>query len=84
MGSHEPLTRAIDDLVQHVAGTDEIGDRPVDAVAFRPHLHVVFADPENPLFQQIRAIWPGVLIANPDLGWGVPLPADGGKRAAGR
>ncbi|MFB7717842.1 alkene reductase [Nocardia sp. NPDC056100] len=48
------------------------------------YLHVVFADPDQPLFQHIRQSWPGVLIANPNLGWGVPLPADGGKHAAER
>ncbi|MEU9576403.1 alkene reductase [Streptomyces chilikensis] len=43
------------------------------------YLHMVFADPHQPLFQEIRRIWPGTLIANPDLGWGKPLPADGGR-----
>ncbi|MFI1917034.1 alkene reductase [Nocardia sp. NPDC020380] len=46
------------------------------------YLHLVFAEPESALFQQIRALWPGVLMANPRLGWGVPLPEDGGKAAA--
>ncbi|WP_405137412.1 alkene reductase [Nocardia sp. NBC_01388] len=56
----------------------------VAALAARPlaYLHLVFADPTSRLFQQLRALWPGVLIANPHLGWGVPLPEDGGKRAA--
>ncbi|MFF5975622.1 alkene reductase [Streptomyces sp. NPDC012769] len=48
------------------------------------YLHVVFADPEQPLFQEIRRIWPGTLIANPVLGWGGPLPADGGRQAGER
>lgn len=48
------------------------------------YLHVVFADPDQPLFQQIRATWPGTLIANPILGWGKPLPADGGKHEGER
>lgn len=43
------------------------------------YLHYVFADPEQPLFRQIRALWPTTLVANPVLGWGGPLPADGGK-----
>ncbi|MDH6228880.1 alkene reductase [Streptomyces sp. MJP52] len=43
------------------------------------YLHMVFADPHQPLFQEIRRIWPGTLITNPDLGWGKPLPADGGR-----
>ncbi|MGW7114015.1 hypothetical protein ACWGI5_16055, partial [Streptomyces xanthophaeus] len=47
-------------------------------------LHVVFADPEQPLFQEIRKAWPGALIANPVLGWGGPLPADGGRAAGER
>ncbi|GLV87452.1 alkene reductase [Streptomyces lavendulae subsp. lavendulae] len=48
------------------------------------YVHVVFADPDQPLFQRIRTMWPGVLIANPALGWGRPLPADGGRAAAER
>ncbi|MEU8757962.1 alkene reductase [Streptomyces sp. NPDC048659] len=48
------------------------------------YLHVVFADPEQPLFREIRRIWPGALIANPALGWGGPLPADGGRAAGER
>ncbi|MFC1437740.1 alkene reductase [Streptacidiphilus sp. N1-10] len=43
------------------------------------YLHVVFADPDLPLFQEIRKTWSGTLIANPVLGWGQPLPADGGR-----
>ncbi|MFJ9522794.1 alkene reductase [Kitasatospora sp. NPDC101801] len=43
------------------------------------YLHYVFADPEQPLFRQIRALWATTLVANPVLGWGGPLPADGGK-----
>ncbi|WP_431042546.1 alkene reductase [Streptomyces sp. P1-3] len=48
------------------------------------YLHIVFADPDQPLFQDIRKSWPGTLIANPVLGWGGPLPADGGKHAGER
>ncbi|GAA4989394.1 alkene reductase [Yinghuangia aomiensis] len=48
------------------------------------YLHVVFADPDQPLFRELRAAWTGVLIANPVLGWGGPLPEDGGKAAAER
>ncbi|WP_030194749.1 alkene reductase [Streptomyces sp. NRRL S-87] len=48
------------------------------------YLHVVFADPDQPLFQDIRRGWPGTLIANPVLGWGGPLPADGGRHEAER
>ncbi|MFC7308366.1 alkene reductase [Streptomyces monticola] len=48
------------------------------------YLHVVFAEPDSALFREIRAAWPGTLIANPLLGWGVPLPADGGKQAGER
>ncbi|GAA1184752.1 N-ethylmaleimide reductase [Kitasatospora gansuensis] len=43
------------------------------------YLHVVFADPAQPLFRQLRELWPNTLVANPVLGWGGPLPADGGK-----
>jgi N-ethylmaleimide reductase len=42
------------------------------------YLHVVFADPDQPVFQAIRKIWQGPLIANPALPWPGPLPADGG------
>ncbi|MFE6062027.1 alkene reductase [Streptomyces sp. NPDC056431] len=48
------------------------------------YLHVVFADPDQPLFHDIRKAWPRTLIANPVLGWGRPLPADGGRHAAER
>ncbi|MFJ4585515.1 alkene reductase [Streptomyces echinatus] len=48
------------------------------------YLHVVFADPDQALFRELRAAWPGTLIANPVLGWGGPLPEDGGKAAAQR
>ncbi|MFJ6621340.1 alkene reductase [Kitasatospora sp. NPDC091335] len=48
------------------------------------YLHVVFADPGQALFRELRAAWPGTLIANPVLGWGGPLPEDGGRAAAER
>ncbi|AUY51492.1 alkene reductase [Streptomyces sp. CB01881] len=48
------------------------------------YLHVVFADPQSPLFQEIRKTWDGVLIGNPVLGWGGPLPDDGGRSAGER
>ncbi|MFE5209366.1 alkene reductase [Streptomyces sp. NPDC056600] len=48
------------------------------------YLHVVFADPEQGLFHEIRRAWPATLIANPVLGWGQPLPADGGRQAGER
>lgn len=48
------------------------------------YLHVVFADPDSELFQEIRRTWQGPLIANPVLGWGGPLPADGGRAAGER
>ncbi|AEW99602.1 alkene reductase [Streptantibioticus cattleyicolor] len=47
------------------------------------YLHIVFADPDQPLFRDLRAAWPTALIANPALGHG-PLPADGGRRAGER
>jgi len=47
------------------------------------YLHVVFADPDQPLFQDIRKSWPGALIANPKLPWG-ELPADGGRHEGER
>ncbi|MEV6979418.1 alkene reductase [Kitasatospora sp. NPDC093806] len=48
------------------------------------YLHLVFADPEQPLFHTLRAAWSGTLIANPALPWPGPLPADGGRAAAER
>ncbi|MQY07326.1 alkene reductase [Actinomadura macrotermitis] len=53
----------------------------VDALADSgpAYLHVVHADPGQPLFRRIRASWPGTLIANPALPWPGPLPADGGR-----
>ncbi|MER7701456.1 alkene reductase [Kitasatospora sp. NPDC097605] len=48
------------------------------------YLHLVFADPDQPLFHTLRAAWSGTLIANPALPWPGPLPADGGRAAAER
>ncbi|GAA2992855.1 alkene reductase [Kitasatospora albolonga] len=48
------------------------------------YLHVVFADPEQPLFHALRRAWPGTLIANPVLPWPGPLPVDGGRAAGER
>lgn len=48
------------------------------------YLHLVFADPDAPLFRTLRAAWPGTLIANPALPWPGPLPADGGRAAGER
>ncbi|MVU76918.1 alkene reductase [Nocardia sp. ET3-3] len=63
--------------------TDDLYPALVTALAERApaYLHLVYADPENPLFQQIRRLWPHTLIANPILGWTLPLPADGGRAA---
>lgn len=48
------------------------------------YLHVVFADPDQPLFHAIRKSWPGTLIANPALGWGARCPPTAaGTRANG-
>ncbi|WP_040810283.1 alkene reductase [Nocardia concava] len=64
--------------------TDELYPALVAALAERhpAYLHLVFADPESSLYHRIRQLWPTTLIANPNLGWGVPLPADGGRAAA--
>lgn len=66
--------------------TEDIYPALIDALADwgLAYVHVVFADPDQPLFQRIRKMWPGTLIANPVLGWGQPLPADGGREAAER
>ncbi|QEU93468.1 alkene reductase [Streptomyces kanamyceticus] len=67
--------------------TEDIYPALVDALAGigqLAYLHVVFADPDTVLFKEIRANWSGTLIANPVLGWGGPLPADGGRGAGER
>ncbi|MDQ8705252.1 alkene reductase [Streptomyces sp. LHD-70] len=46
------------------------------------YLHLVFADPDQPLYARLRAAWPGTLIANPALP--AELPADGGRAAGER
>lgn len=45
------------------------------------YLHVVYADPDNPLFREIRAAWPGTLVANPILSR--EAVAEGGGRREG-
>ncbi|MGX1131136.1 N-ethylmaleimide reductase [Streptomyces glaucescens] len=44
---------------------------PALVAALRPlglaYLHVVYADPDSPVFRRIRADWPGTLVANPVL-----------------
>lgn len=47
------------------------------------YLHVGFADPDSPVYQDIRKQWPGTLIANPVLPTD-QIPADGGKHEAAR
>lgn len=48
------------------------------------YLHLELADPEQPLFTRIRDGWRGTLVANPNLGWPAPMPADGGRSAGER
>ncbi|MCX5373365.1 MULTISPECIES: alkene reductase [unclassified Streptomyces] len=45
------------------------------------YLHVVYAEPDAPLFRRIRAEWPGTLVANPVL---TELTTDAVSRAADR
>ncbi|SHG76645.1 alkene reductase [Streptoalloteichus hindustanus] len=49
--------------------TEEIYPALVDALADLDlaYLHIVFADPDKPVFQEIRKRWAGPLIANPAL-----------------
>ncbi|MEW2180097.1 alkene reductase [Streptomyces sp. NPDC005406] len=47
------------------------------------YLHVVHADPDQPLFSRIREDWPGTLIANPVLSR-EEAAADGGMRRGER
>ncbi|MGW6402429.1 alkene reductase [Streptomyces sp. NPDC055134] len=65
--------------------TDDIYPALADALADLDlaYLHIVFADPDNPLFQDLRKRWTGTLIANPVL---PPerIPADGGRHEGER
>ncbi|MFJ9023783.1 alkene reductase [Streptomyces sp. NPDC102259] len=45
------------------------------------YLHLVYADPDAPLFRRIRAEWPGTLVANPVL---PELTTDAVSRAVDR
>ena len=47
------------------------------------YLHIVFADPDQRLFREIRTAWPGTLIANPVLP-ADQIPADGGRHKGER
>ncbi|WP_199034035.1 alkene reductase [Glycomyces salinus] len=46
------------------------------------YLHVVYADPADPLFVELRRRWEAALVANPVLGRELPIPADGGRSRA--
>ncbi|MEU5402214.1 alkene reductase [Streptomyces sp. NPDC005963] len=78
------LVHALAGIGWELGGPARTGGRPGDAGTGLAYLHIVFADPDQPLFSQIRAAWPGRLIANPKLGWGGPLPADGGRASGER
>lgn len=47
------------------------------------YLHLVYADPDAPLYQAVRKAWPGTLIANPVL-TREEVIADGGSRQGER
>ncbi|MGJ7905377.1 alkene reductase [Actinopolyspora sp. H202] len=47
------------------------------------YLHVGFADPETEVYREVRANWPGTLIANPVLS-AEEISNDGGRRAGER
>ncbi|CCA59612.1 NADH:flavin oxidoreductase or NADH oxidase [Streptomyces venezuelae ATCC 10712] len=70
----------------HEDDADDVYPALVDALSDSGlgYLHVVFADPDEPLFQHIRKHWAGTLIANPALPWPGPLPADGGRHEVER
>ncbi|MER5311607.1 alkene reductase [Streptomyces sp. NPDC002773] len=65
---------------------DEVYPALVDALRDLglAYLHIVFADPDAPLFNTLRKAWPGTIVANPALPWPGPLPADGGRAAGER
>ncbi|MGH4035787.1 alkene reductase [Actinomycetota bacterium Odt1-20B] len=69
----------------HEDDIDDVYPALIDALsdAGLAYLHVVYADPEQPLFRRIRAAWPGALIANPILPR-TRIPADGGRAAGER
>ncbi|MFE0104433.1 alkene reductase [Streptomyces sp. NPDC059009] len=69
----------------HEDDIDDVYPALVDALsdAGLAYLHVVYADPEQPLFRRIRTDWPGTLIANPILPR-TRIPADGGRAAGER
>lgn len=70
----------------HMDDGEELFPALLDALAPSglAYLHVVYADPDEPLFGELRRRWPGVLIANPVLGRGDTLPLDGGRAKADR
>ncbi|PZT69347.1 alkene reductase [Streptomyces sp. SW4] len=45
------------------------------------YLHLVFADPDSPVFRAVRADWPGTLVANPVL---TEMSSAAVHRASGR
>ncbi|MEU8676940.1 alkene reductase [Streptomyces sp. NPDC048560] len=61
--------------------TEEIYGALVPALADSglAYVHLGYADPDHPVFQQIRKDWPGTLIANPVLP-ADRIPDDGGIR----
>lgn len=65
--------------------TEDLYPVLLDALADLPlaYLHVVYADPDSPVFQDIRKRWTGTLIANPMLPRD-QIPADGGRHEADR
>lgn len=65
--------------------TEELYPALLDALAEAglAYLHLVFADPDQPLFQRIRRSWAGTLIANPVLPRD-QIPADGGRHEGER
>lgn len=63
-----------------VPDKDELFPALLDAVSHLglAYLHVAYARPAEPLFAVLRRRWAGPLVANPDLGEALPIPADGG------
>ncbi|MER6154364.1 alkene reductase [Streptomyces sp. NPDC001868] len=61
----------------YTALTDEVSGKGL------AYLHLTFADPDKPVYQHLRRLWPGTLVANPVLP-ADRIPADGGRQAAER
>ncbi|PRY56233.1 alkene reductase [Glycomyces artemisiae] len=63
-----------------VSDSGEVFPALLDAVSHLglAYLHIARALPGEALFGELREQWTGLLVANPELGEELPIPADGG------